>query len=144
MAYCTNSDVTNEFRRLTLNDSTVSTAKVDAWISQEDAYIDGKVGLKYVVPITATEALKIIKKISILLVSARVKDALDMGEDADPKIEIIEKGNPRKKAEAMLQDIIDGKLLLSGASLATSADGVKSFNASNSIEHVMDKSKRQW
>ncbi len=143
MPYCTPSDVTSEFKKLTLNDSTVSTAKVTEWISQADAYIDGKIGLKYEVPITATEALKIVKQISIWLVAGRVKDVLETAT-GESSTEQVSRGDLAKMAKALIQEIIEGKLKLSGATLASSSDGVRSFAVDNAEEHTVKKGEDQW
>jgi hypothetical protein len=144
LAYCTTSDVTNEFKKLTLNDSTISTAKVTEWISQADAYIDGKVGLKYTTPVSgATESLKILKQISTWMVAGRVKQALDQ-DTGDDRLEQITKGDLEKKAKAMLQEIVDGKLLLSDATIRRSGDGVKSFAVDEEEEHTIKKGEDQW
>lgn len=143
MSYCTTTDVTNEFRKLALNDETVSTTKVTAWITQADAYINGKLGLRYQVPITGTESLKIVGLIATWLVAGRVKDTLEI-QSGSPKAEQSTKGDLGAKAEKMLKEIVAGEMKLSDATLATSADGVRSFNVDESEEHTFKKGEDQW
>ena len=76
MAYSTNSDVQSEFKSLTYNSNGITSAEVDAFIEQEDAYIAGIVARKYEPPITGTYALRVIKTISVQLVASRVKRIL--------------------------------------------------------------------
>ncbi len=72
MAYSTNSDIQSEFKSLTYNSNGITSAEVDAFIEQEDAFIDGIVGRKYETPVTGTYALRIMKTISVQLVASRV------------------------------------------------------------------------
>lgn len=77
MSYCTTDQVQTEFKNnLPLDSGALSTATLEDWISEIDAYINGKLGLKYVVPVTGTEALKICKYMSLSIPSIR----LTMGE----------------------------------------------------------------
>lgn len=143
MAYCVHGDVTNEFKKLTLNDATISQAKVTEWISQADAYIDAKLGLRYETPITGTEALKICKQISTWIVAGRVKEALDQ-DTGDDRVDQIMRGDLEKKAKAMLTEIVEGKMILSDATIRRTGDGVKSFVVDEGEEHVMKKGEDQW
>ncbi len=143
MSYCLEADVLAEFKNLTLNSTNVSSTNVTEWIAQADAYIDGKVGLKYEVPIAAAAALKIVKEIATYLVAARVKRKLDL-DGGDSKVIQLTKGDLKKIANEMLQEIIDGKLLLTGATLATSADGVRSFAVDEDEEHTFKKGEDQY
>ena len=76
MAYSTNSDIQSEFKNLAYSSSGITSAEVDEFIAQEDAYIDGRIGNKYDTPVTASNSVKILKTISIQLVAARVKTIL--------------------------------------------------------------------
>ena len=143
MAYASTSDVTNEFKSLTLNDASVSSAKVTEWLAQADAYINAKLGLRYVVPITGTAALIIVKQIETWLVAGRVKDVLEV-QSGSTKADQGTRGDLGKKAEAMLSEIVAGKMKLTDATLATSADGVRSFNVDESEEHTFKKGEDQW
>ncbi len=147
MAYCVSTDVVAEFKSLDIVSAgvPVTTAKVSEFISQADAIINAKVGLKYEVPVAAgaTESLKILKQISTWLVANRVKEILRL-ETGDKKVELLATGNLEKKAFAMLDEIVKGTLKLSDATLATSADGVRSFAVDNDEEHTFKKGEDQW
>lgn len=145
MAYCTNSDVQAEFKSLTYTSGLITSAKVDEWIAQADAYINARIGLKYQTPVTDADALSILKTISVWFVAYRVKDIL-ITSTGSPAVD--QNSQPRndymKLAEARLQLIIDGKLPLPNTSLANSTDGVKSYSYANSIEHTFKKDVAQW
>lgn len=147
MAYCTNTNVQNETKGLDYASSgaAITSIKVDEFISQADAYIDSRIGLKYSTPVTATESLKILKQISTWLVVDRVKDILttrtgnaQRDQTSEPVV------TPGTKAERMLKDIVAGNILLSDATLRSSSDGVHSFTYDEGEEHTFEKGVDQW
>ena len=143
MAYSTNSDIQSEFKSLTYNSNGITSAEVDAFIEQEDAYIDGIVGRKYVTPITGTYALRIMKTISVQLVASRVKRILAVktgiaSTDQDSM------GDLFQMAKTKLDDIAEGRLILSDAVLARASDGVDSFAVSDDIKHIFKRDEQQW
>jgi len=143
MAYCTNSDVQAEFKKLNFDSSGITSAEVDEFINQEDAYIDGVISQKYDVPVTASESLKILKTISIHLVAYRVKAILAVKTG----IEATDQGGEnslKAMADQKLTQIVEGKLRLRDADLANSYDGVKSFAVSDDIDHIFDRGVDQW
>ena len=142
MAYSTNSDVTDEFKSIDTS-GLISTAKIDEWISQDDEYIDGRIGLLYETPVTAVKSLKIVKQISIGLVAQRIafiletKSITPKGDQAIPKNLITE-------AKERLQMIVDRKLLLSDATERSTHAGVKSFTSDNVVARKFDLTTNQW
>ena len=142
MAYSTNSDVTDEFKSIDTS-GLISTAKIDEWISQDDEYIDGRIGLLYETPITAVKSLKIVKQISIGLVAQRIafiletKSITPKGDQAIPKNLITE-------AKERLQMIVDRKLLLSDATERSTHAGVKSYTSDNVVARKFDLTTNQW
>ena len=143
MAYSTNADVQSEFKNLTYTSNGITSAEVDEFISQEDAYIDGMVGGKYATPITGSESLKIIKTISIYLVANRVKTILAV-KTGISKTEQDSVSSLASIAKEKLKMIREGTLILSDATLARASDGVDSFAVSDDIKHVFDRDKDQW
>lgn len=146
MAYCTYTDVQNECKGLDLNaSSAVTSSKITTFITQADAYINSKIGLKYVTPVTGTEALLVLQMISSWLVVDRVKDILttrtgnaQRDQTSEPVV------TPGMKAERMLKDIVAGNLLLSDATLNSSSDGVQSHTYTEGEEHTFQKGEDQW
>lgn len=144
MAYCTSSDVTKEFKNITFSaTSSVTSDDVTEFISQADAFINSQLANKFSVPITGTEALKIVKRLSIWLVTGRIKSILkvktgqdigDQGTDSD----LI------KMAKDELKDISKGKASLIDAPLFSTSDGVKSFAVDEGLEFTFKKDVDQW
>jgi len=143
MAYSTNSDVQSEFKNLTYSSGGITSAEVDEFIDQEDAFIDGIVGRKYTTPITGTYALRIIKNISIQLVTSRIKRILAV-KTGIPETEQDSSGNLFGQAKTKLDDIAAGRLLLSDATLGNTSDGVDSFAVSDDLEHIFKRDEQQW
>ena len=143
MAYSTNSDIQSEFKSLTKNSNGIPSAEVDAFIEQQDAFIDGIVGRKYETPVTGTYALRIMKTISVQLVASRVKRILAVktgiaSTDQDSM------GDLFQMAKTKLDDIAEGRLILSDATLARASDGVDSFAVSDDIKHIFKRDEQQW
>lgn len=144
MAYCTTTQVQGEFKNITFSASTsVTDTEVSAIISEVDAEIDGRLGVKYVTPITGTNALLICRTISIYLVAARVSKIQEI------KTGEADKDQPRRVEEKlaalqMIKDIIDGKILLSDAIARSSYNGVRGYTYENSVESLIDVESEQW
>ena len=87
------------------NDTVVTTEEVDEMISEVDAEIDAKLSDHYEVPITGTESLKIIGKISRLKVAHLIKTILESTAELSDRNQEVQT-NLEKKAEKMLMDVI--------------------------------------
>lgn len=150
MSYCTYSDVAKEFKSITFSSSTaVTDSQVTAFIAQADAVINAKIGLKYAMPITDTDALTILKMISVGMVADRVRDIVKtQSGDAQTSQQARPRGGATTPASpwAMLDSIVKGDMLLGSAALASSADGVKSgmTDGSSSAELIFDVDETQW
>ncbi len=133
MAYCVNTDVKAEFKNLVYQSSGgITSGEVDTWITETDAYINGRIGLKYSTPVTGTQGVLILKTVSIWLVAHRVKNRLmtltgTKGEQSSEPVEGYDVA-----AEKRLEMIVTGMLPLSDATLARSNDGVDSYSYSQS------------
>lgn len=144
MAYCTVEEVQAEFKSLQLDGGGVlSSTVLGQWIDQADAYINGKVGLKYQVPVSGTESVKICKSMSIMLVTERVKGKLRV-KTGKPEDEQNGLTSAKKTVETMLADIIANKLLLSDATLLNSSNGASDYNSSHDVEHQFKINRDQW
>lgn len=145
MAYSTATDIQSEFKGTTFSaTSAITSTEVAEFITQTDAMIDAKISNRYTTPVTSTEALKVLKTISIGFVSKRVANILkvktgEVSKDQDPKYDDL-----YSLAKKMLEDIRKGDLVLSGAALSSSKAGVSSFNVDNDVEHTMKKGIDQW
>lgn len=146
MAYCVNTDVKSQFKALTYASSGtgLTSAEVDAWISEADAYIDSRIGIKYAVPITETADLKILKTISTYLVAERVQARLEVLTGSEMSNQ---NQKPRmsfdKLAKMMIQEIVDGKLKFD-TDLLSSGDGAKGTIDDEDISPYFERETEQW
>jgi hypothetical protein len=143
MAYSLNTDVQAEFKNLTYSSNGITSAEVDEFISQEDAYINGIVGRKYETPVTGSDSLKILKTISVQLVAARVKRILAV-KTGIAETDQDSSTNLQAMALKKLDEIALGKLLLSDATLGRASDGVNSFAVSDDLSHIFKRDVQQW
>lgn len=106
MAYTTIAKVQALFRNLQVDvDTAVTTDEVTEMISEVDAEIDAKLSDHYEVPITGTEALKIVGKIARLKVAHLIKTVLESTNELSDREQDVQT-NLEKKADKMLKDII--------------------------------------
>lgn len=144
MAYCVNTDVQAEFKDIDITSGTakISSAKIDEFILQADAYINAKIGLRYIVPVTGTLSLKLLKMLSIWLVASRVSKILQI------KNSVVENETGEKSLEdralEMIDDISKGKLNLEDATLKSSGAGFSSYAQANNLGYTFKKGEDQW
>ncbi len=145
-AYCEVEEVEAEFKDVTFDSNTAITeADVTRFIVEADAEINGRVGLVYVTPVTAVEALVLLRRISIGIVSTRIKAILAVktgAEKADQGNKTPD-GDPYRK---MLTQIVKGDMILAGATKRSTGDGVSSAssNAASGCAHTFKKGEEQW
>jgi hypothetical protein len=53
-------------------------------------------------------------------------------------------GDLFQMAKTKLDDIAEGRLILSDATLARASDGVDSFAVSDDIKHIFKRDEQQW
>jgi len=147
MAYTTVANVEAEFKSIDFSvaGAAVTTGEVVEFISQADAHINGKIGRKYTVPVTATESLIILKTISTWMVADRVRK---IAKVKDISLEELQQGlrppGGRKEALEMVEQITDGTLLLSDAPLINTEEGLSSFGDDNALEFQFQRNVDQW
>ncbi len=142
MAYSLNTDVTDEFKNIDTS-GLITTTKIDGWIAQADAYIDGRIGLIYSVPVTGVNSLLVLKEISIGLVAQRIAYILEV-KSITPKGDQYIPKNLIEQAEKRLDLITERKLILSDADEASSNAGVSSYTSENTVNRTFDVTKDQW
>lgn len=144
MAYSTTTQIQSEFKDITFSStSAVTDTEVADIISMTDAEIDGRLGVRYTVPITGTSSLLICRTISTFITAARVSKIIEVktGEsDRDMPRRIEERNNALK----MIEDIVSGKMLLSDAVAKGSKRGVRSYTYENDIQPAIDVTQEQW
>lgn len=148
MPYCTNDDVIAEFKSLDLTSSSsiLTEDKVDEFISQAGGEMDARFASKFVVPITATASLEVLKQICVWLVVDRCQKILDLkipfpskeGQAPRPA------RGPRQDALDLIDAIMDNKMQLIGATLVSSNGGISSRNVSHNQRHQFHKNREQW
>ena len=146
MAYCTIDDIKADFRKIEFNASSALTEpEVVKFIDEESAYIDARLSGRYQTPITGANALLVLRKICVFLVSCRVRAVLEIKVNARVKSEFKDnKCVTDRNPEKLLNDIAMGKIPLNDATLLSSEDGISSFNVDNNIEPYFSTTKQQW
>ncbi len=149
MAYAVAADIISEFKALKLDGSTsIKTAEVTEFITQEEAAINATIGNRYEVPVVDTESVEIMKKISIACVAYRVAKILNLKKDIPIAeklvVQVLNEGSWFKVAKKQLEDIQSGKIVLSGAVALSSNQGVNSYNAENAILPIWKRNTKQW
>lgn len=144
MAYCETTDVAEEFKSIKFDSpNAIKTTQVERFIEEADALINVTLGSKYLIPITGTNALILMRQISLSLVAQRIKDILQVKTADDSKQDTrpdFNKFDPMK----MLKALASGSITLTDAVLSSSTDGIKSFNVDNGEEHTFLKNTDQW
>ena len=142
MAYCSESDVKIEFKNITWDTSGgIASATVAEWTVQESAVIDSYLSERYVIPVTGTNSLSVLKKVAILLTSHRVKMALQV-KSIDPASQD-QLPDDYERAIAMLNNLAKGVTILPDAPLTTTSnETLKVYYVAN--PPIFDKSKVQW
>lgn len=146
MAYTSVDAVTAEFKGIIFSDTTSITADtVDEFISQEETLLDARVANKYIVPITGCEATKIMKRLSTMMVRARILDILQV-KTGDIKTEQgITGSGLRDDVTDIIDMILDSTLPLSDATkVTTTNNGVTDFNSRNGITSLFERDTKQW
>lgn len=142
MAYSTNSDVVDEFKSLDTTGK-ITTAKIDEWISQADAYIDSRISLIYQVPVEGPQSLLVLKEISIGLVAQRISRVLEV-KSITPKGDQYIPKDLIKKAESRIKMITERNLKLIDAIEASEDAGVSSYSSKNTVKRKFKQEKVQW
>ena len=140
--YATAAQVETEFKGVTFSSSTQPTStELSTMITEASAEIDARLAVKYTTPITGTNALVVVRSICVQLLKGRVNEirGIKTGGDDDKDYT-----DPSKLARDMLDKLASGKMKLTDATLAATADGVKSYTYTNSIEPNFDVEESQW
>jgi hypothetical protein len=87
MAYATKDEILSMFRNLDMSVSNpaITEAEITDFISETEAEINAKIGTLYSMPITGTEALLVLKRLTKYGVACIVDDILNDYSEADKK-----------------------------------------------------------
>lgn len=145
MAYSVYTDVASEFKGIVFSSSSpVTDTEITEFISQGDAYLDSRLAGKYETPITGTEALKVMKRLSIWYVTARVKEILDVKLPQTTGEQRLVSPDLFKRVEDELKRILKGEILLTDATLSSSNDGVNAFSIDEGLEFEFSATDDNW
>lgn len=149
MAYAVFGDIESEFKNISFAaGQALVESQVTEFISQEEAVINATISNRYETPITGTQALKVVKSITIAYVAYRVAKILNLKKDIPiPKgfvPQTLNEGSAFVKARKQLEAIQSGKIVLNDAVARSTEQGVKSYNSENSISSIWKRDTRQW
>lgn len=145
MAYCTVDHVAGEFKSVSFSTTTaITTSEVERFIAEEDAYINSRLSKRYETPITGAEALLIVRKISIGLVAGRVQRIMKVKTAEEPTNQDGQSLDLGAGAKKMLEMIVNDEMRLPDNDLATTHQGIQSFNVDESVEPVFEQGVDQW
>lgn len=149
MTYATSSDIESEFKNTTFAaGQPLTDTEVDEFIIQEEAIINAIISNRYETPITGSNAAEVMKSISIAYVAYRVAKILNLKKDVPIPKEMIpqtlNEGSAFFKAKKLLMAIQAGKIILDDAVAVSATQGIKSYNAENSILPLWERDTKQW
>lgn len=146
MAYCTTDDIAADFANMVFDaDSKVKDSDVESFITDSDALINSYLGGRYIVPITGTESLKLMKLYSRSLTSDKIKGILEIKQQTNTGAnQNVRTGLGTKDVIRLLEDLRDGNTQLPDAALAKTAGGISSFNVREGKTPTFQKDVDSW
>ena len=149
MSYVTNTEIASEFKNVSFGPSSaITNDEVDEFISQEQAVIDLTISNRYNIPVTGTDSVKILKRITSAFVAYRIAKILNLKKDIPIPEKLVAQdlsdGAFYLTAKKQLNDIRDGKIILYDADVKSSGQGVGSYNHTNAIDPLWERDTRQW
>ena len=144
MAYSTQANIEGEFKDIAFStDTAVKASEIPNLIAETDAEIDARLSVRYVTPITGSISLILMRTISTFITSARISKIIEVktGEaDKDQPRRYEERNNAIK----MINDIVEGKMVLTDAIPVSQKRGIRSFTYENNIKPCIDIKREQW
>lgn len=148
MTYAAVVDIQNEFRKITFDGtSDITDTRVTGFLEETDAMIDTLLSVRYQLPITGTKSLLVLKRIEIAVVAERIASILDLKQNKVVSSTIKQEYNKKDKANIaikMLNQLVDGIIILPDAVLLDSQYGFSSYTEDNNIEPFFEKGVDQW
>ena len=150
MPYAARTDIEAEFKDITfgVTGTAIIQSEVEEFILQEEAIINASINNLYDVPVTDTESVLILKKISIAFVAYRVAKILNLKKEVPIPDEFItqtlDEGSFYVTARKQLALIVNGTIVLTGATARSTDQAVKSYNSDNSILPLWERDTKQW
>ena len=146
MAYCLAADIQKDFPGVVFDTtSKVKLADIPDFITDADALIDSYLSARYVVPVTGSESLAVLKFYSRTLVSDKVKGLLEIKQQTNQNAnQNVRSGLTSRDILKLLADLRDGNSQLPDAVLAKSGGGINSFNVKNGVVPEFKKDTEAW
>lgn len=147
MSYATIVNIQDEFRDITFDTSTdITSVRVQEFLDQADAEINLMLGSRYETPITGVESLKIVKRIEIAIVAARVASILDLKGKSQNSIikQEFNKKDYEKESRELLDRLKDQDFILPDAVLLDTSYGMKSSLVDDGVTPIFKKGVDQW
>lgn len=117
--------------------------KAQEIIDENEAMINARISRKYLLPLTQTAPIAMVRGISLALCVERVREIMAVKTGASNAEQVAAK-TTADYARKNLERIVAGDLPLIGETLATSGDGVKSYMSANGLNPVFDRTREQW
>lgn len=145
-------NILDEFKGITLSGTSgVTEANILNWITQETNYINGRIAVRYVTPVSKVsypEAFSILERICTFRVCERVKNKLEVKSNVT-QIETEQKYSQNfvRTPNHDLEAIAKGDILLINVPLVASGGGVASscgIECDTSACHTFEVDKQQW
>jgi phage gp36-like protein len=145
MAYCTDTDISSEFKDITFSASTTITdTEVDGYIDQASSLIDSYLIAKYQVPITGSASLLFMKMICIWLVKSRILSILSVKTPLDKTKQDPDGQKLYDQAIELLKKLKSGAIQLTDAVASTSDDGLTSYLMNRDVEFQFQMESDSW
>lgn len=146
MAYCTNTDISSEFKDITFSATTaVTDTEVDDFIDQMSSLIDSFISNRYETPVTGPISLLILKFICILLVKSRILSILSVKTPQDKTKQDPDGPTLWDRALKMLEQLKKGQLILPDADGPGSFEGgMSSFLMNEDIDYTFTMEDKNW
>lgn len=132
MSYCTLDDVNGLLIGLTIDDNTDPSASdvTNKIIPESDLEIEDRLRVYYQVPITGTDALKTMQRISTWLTASKVTERIYIGQTPSDSPQAT---TWHKYAEADLKRLVDGNIILTDAVSTDDTPESKSHQISDKL-----------
>lgn len=145
MAYCSNGDVSSEFKAIVFSSTTaVTDTEVTTFIVSADALIDSYLASRYETPITGDAALAIVKMISVWLVKSRILPILAVKAPEEKTKQDPDGPGYFDRAIKMLEKLKNGTLTLEDAVPLANSGGMASFNQSKTVCRTFSVDRKNW
>jgi phage gp36-like protein len=148
MTYATATDISREFRSVTFEaDTDISDTDITSFLDEADAIINTCLNNKYITPITGTESVKVLKRIEIAIVAARIASILDLKQQQNQPSTIKQEFNKKDMEQwafKYLKDLENEVKTLPDATLKSGNFGMKSNFLSLQDGAFFKKSVDQW